>query len=106
MDDCVVCVICQAVVTSRLSKLKSKNTGRYCSVSVGSMSNISKGVYYRVSSERLGRAGLGGGESGASSTDSDECDARTPAFSPPASPVSRERSFGVRGISRKVNQPF
>lgn len=42
---------------------------------------------------------MGGGESGASSIDSDECDARTPLDSVPGSPVSRDNSFGVRGIS-------
>lgn len=49
----------------------------------------------------FGLAGFGGGESGASKTDSDECEARTPADSFPGSPVNKERSFGVNGISRK-----
>lgn len=49
--------------------------------------------------DRLGRAGLGGGESGASSTDSEEWDARTPVGSAAPSPVSSDLSLGVRGIS-------
>lgn len=54
----------------------------------------------------LGLAGFGGGESGASSTDSEECEARTPPVSFPGSPVNKERSFGVKGISVNKSKIF
>lgn len=57
--------------------------------------------YYLVA-HWFGLAGLGGGVSGASSTDSDECDARTPLASVPGSPINSDNSFGVSGISAIV----
>lgn len=51
----------------------------------------------------FGRAGFGGGVSGASKTDSEECEARTPVVSLLPSPVKRDLSFGVRGISANGN---
>lgn len=63
---------------------------------------VQKGPLFQSSvtlSHLLGLAGFGGGESGASRTDSEECEARTPADSLPPSPVNSDNSFGVRGIS-------